>query len=106
MTYNVNQRSRIRATLVAGLLAAVTTILVTALGTRPAEAAFPGENGEIVFEGLDLNTWNYEIYALGADGSNPAPLTDDSAEDRMPVLSPGGTKIAFASNREDRKSVV
>ena len=100
MTHNIDQRSRIRATLVAALLAAVAMILMTTLFTRPAEAAFPGDNGKIIFEGLDLNTWNYEIYAAGADGSNPTPLTDDPAEDRMPVLSPDGTKIAFASNRE------
>ena len=100
MTYNINQRSRTRATLVAALLAAVAMTLVTTLFTRPAEAAFPGANGEIIFEGLDTNTWNYEIYALGDDGTNPIPLTDDTAEDRMPVLSPDGTKIAFTSNRD------
>jgi hypothetical protein len=100
MTHDITQRSRLRATLAAVLLAAVATTLVTTLGARPAEAAFPGDNGKIVHERLNLQTWNYEIYSVEADGSNPTPLTDDPDDDRQPAVSPDGTRIAFASNRD------
>ena len=40
--------------LAAVLLAVATTVLATTFGTRPAGAAFPGENGKIVYEDLTL----------------------------------------------------
>jgi hypothetical protein len=50
------------AALAAGLLALV--------GTKPAEAAFPGTNGDIAFtSSWDSN--NFEIYSMDPDGSNP-----------------------------------
>ena len=41
-----------------------------------------------------------EIYVMNADGSNVAKLTDNTASDRSPSLSPDGRKIAFYSNRD------
>ena len=67
MTHDITQRSRIRAALAVVLLAALATTLVTMFGARPAEAAFPDDNGKIVYEGLDLDTWNYEIYSVETD---------------------------------------
>ena len=37
-----------------------------------------------------------EIYIMDADGSNVRRLTDNETEDAFPVLSPDGTRIAFA----------
>jgi len=37
----------------------------------------------------------FDIYAVGADGSNPTRLTDDPADKRTPAWSPDGTRIAF-----------
>lgn len=95
MTHNINQRFRIRAMLAAVLLAAAATILAMTFETRPAEAAFPGQNGKIVYESLDLSTWNYEIYVMNPDGTGPTPLTDTPAADRMPALSPDGERLVF-----------
>ena len=40
-----------------------------------------------------------EIWAMAADGSAPRRLTNDGFADRMPAVSPDGTRIAFASDR-------
>ena len=88
--------------LAAVLLALAATVLATTFGTRPAGAAFPGENGKIVYEDLDLSTFDYEIFVMNPDGSGRTNLTNDGgddAEDRMPAVSPDGTKVAFASDR-------
>ncbi|NIM51841.1 MAG: hypothetical protein GTO22_21785, partial [Gemmatimonadales bacterium] len=37
---------------------------------------------------------NWEIYVMGADGSNPVRLTDNPASDYDPAWSPDGTRIA------------
>src|SRR5262249_27770291 len=40
-----------------------------------------------------------EIYLMSPDGSNLRQLTDNSAADSFPALSPDGKKIVFDSNR-------
>src|SRR5262245_62398405 len=40
-----------------------------------------------------------EIYLMSPDGSNLRRLTDNSAADSFPALSPDGKKIVFISNR-------
>ena len=100
MTHFINQRSRIRATLAAMLLAAAVAISATTFGARPAEAALPGQNGKIVYESLDLNTWNNEVFVMGSDGSDPTNLTNNTVYDAAPNWSPDGSKIAFSSQRD------
>jgi Tol biopolymer transport system component len=43
---------------------------------------------------------NWEIYVMGADGSNPVNLTNYAGTDASPTWSSAGTKIAFASERD------
>ena len=41
-----------------------------------------------------------DIFTVGANGGQARQLTTNPAHDYMPVWSPDGSKIAFASNRE------
>jgi uncharacterized repeat protein (TIGR01451 family) len=49
----------------------------------------------------DGGVGNLEIYTMDADGSNPTRLTNTDAADRDPAQSPDGSKILFASTRDD-----
>jgi len=80
------------ALVAAGLLALV--------GTKPAGAAFQGDNGKITFT-RDPDDANNEIYVMDPNGSNQTPLTNNgNVYDSNPAFSPSGTKIAFDSNRD------
>src|SRR5215207_2968252 len=90
---------------VVGMLAAVALvaslfILVTA---GPARAAFPGQNGKIVFGGDYLEDGFREISVMNPDGSDRVSLTN--SEDFAPAVSPDGTKIAFTSNRDGNNEI-
>ena len=87
--------------LAAGIVAA---FLVVVLGTptKPAEAAFPGKNGKIVFEsGIS----NEEIFTIKANGDNQTRLTNTRAGDEDPAFSPNGKMIAFASRRTGNSDI-
>jgi TolB protein len=43
---------------------------------------------------------NFEIYAMGADGSSQTRLTDNPAADVDPSFAPNGLQIVFASDRD------
>ena len=68
--------------------------VVVAGGTPPATAAFPGENGKIVFS-AGTPTGVVGIYVMDADGSNPTLLYDEAENAHNAMWSPDGTKIAF-----------
>src|SRR6185436_3458521 len=40
-----------------------------------------------------------EIYLMNGDGTNPRRITENSAFDGFPALSPDGARIVFESNR-------
>ena len=85
------------ATLVAGLVA-------QGVMAKPAQAAFPGENGKIAF----TSDWdgNDEIYVMNKDGSGtPTNLTNEAASDLAPAVSPDGTKIAFTTSRHGNDEI-
>jgi uncharacterized repeat protein (TIGR01451 family) len=79
----------------------VTSLLVLAVAARPAEAAFPGANGKIVFSSnraaSDGSTDN-EIYVMKPDGTAQTPLTDNTVSDGEPTFSSDGSRIAFSGN--------
>ena len=65
----------------------------------PVRAAHPGLNGKIVFTRIPENTngaWVSEIWVMNADGSGEVRLTTGRG-DFLPVWSPDGSKIGFAS---------
>jgi Tol biopolymer transport system component len=89
----------VAAALAAGLLALV--------GTKPAEAAFPGGNGKIVFTserttgtGVDNPEGDEEIFTMNPNGTGVTQLTKNSARDSWAAWSADGTQIAFATDRD------
>lgn len=56
---------------------------------NPAEAAFPGKNGKIVY------VRNYSIYSMSSQGTDLKRLTTDPGEKGSPDYSPDGRQITF-----------
>ena len=59
--------------------------------------------GKIAF--ASLRDGNYEIYSMNPDGSNQTRLTNNTATDYYPAISPDGNQIAFASNRNGNSEI-
>lgn len=92
----------------AGALAGALVVasLVLSASMKPAEAAFPGENGKIVFDsdrtkgdGVDNPEGDPEIFTINQDGKGLTQLTRNSVNDVDPTYSPDGGWIAFTSYR-------
>ena len=62
---------KVMVVLVGQVLAAV--VVLAAVGLDPAEAAFPGANGKIVFQ--SSRVVRNEIFMMKSDGSNETPIT-------------------------------
>jgi len=93
--------TRTRATaLAAALVTAAALACVGALlaASHEAEAAFPGQNGRIAYV-ASISDAETNIYSMNPDGTDRKQLTDDSAGDYQPSVSPDGTRIAFMSVR-------
>ncbi len=77
--------------------------------SKPAEAAFPGENGKIAFVRDILDNTpeaeNWEIYTMNPDATNQKNLTASDDLDFHPAYSPDGTKIAFYSSRDGNAEI-
>ena len=72
-----------------GLLAAVgvLVLMLVVIEAGPAEATFPGKNGKIAYENIDV------IYTSNPDGSGKTKATRGTA----PSFSPDGKKIVYTS---------
>jgi TolB protein len=75
----------------------VASVLVLAAATRPAEAAFQGANGAIVYTSGPFS--NLDIYRIDPDGFQPTNLTPEmtGTNESQPAWSSEGTWIAFVS---------
>ena len=78
---------------VAAVLVAV--FLIVLGGMRPAEAAFPGNNGKIAFSATN----NSDIYSINPDGTDLSQLTNVPEFDFDAAYSPEGRRVAFTSAR-------
>lgn len=87
-----------RAFMVIAAVVLATILLLLIVATKPAEAAFPGRNGKIVFE--SNRDGNSEIYTMQADGSAQTWRTTNSISDSTPAYSPDGKQIVFTSQRD------
>ena len=76
----------------AAILTALTAAAVDP--ARSVEAAFPGQNGKIVFR--SSRDGDAEIYSMNANGSGLMRLTNRPGPDIHPTWSPDGSKIAFS----------
>lgn len=98
MTTTTAKNSRALAMLAA-------TVLVAGLlgPTKPAEAAFPGNNGKIVFASDRTTVLNQggdnELFKMNPDGIGAEQLTFNASEESTPVFSADGEKIAFVSDQ-------
>ncbi|MDQ4128576.1 MAG: hypothetical protein M3151_11615 [Actinomycetota bacterium] len=83
-------------------MAVVLATLLTLIGAYPAEAAFPGANGNIAFE-REGNIWLTGPSGLGTPiDTLLTDLTPNTATSQEvdPAMSPNGRKVAFASDRD------
>jgi Tol biopolymer transport system component len=85
------------ASLVAFAVAGAAWVLVA---PPPAKAAFPGQNGRIVFWREDSDGF-VQTWVADKDLSDRAQLTSGSADSGWAVWKPGGAKLAFDSTRAD-----
>jgi Tol biopolymer transport system component len=81
----------------AGVLAAVGMLMLMVLvvgEVRPAEATFPGKNGNIVYWG-NVVGGKGEIFTINPDPVGGARLTNNTTDERDPSYSPDGKTIAY-----------
>lgn len=92
METGTNRTNRIRF-LTLGLALLAASLLVLFVAGKPAQAAFPGQNGKIAF--TNDGDGDPDIYSMNPGGTGVKKLTNNSVPDGDPASSPDGTKIAF-----------
>lgn len=70
---------------------------------QPVSAAFPGQNGKVVF--ATNRDGNFELYTMNIDGTNLIRLTTSLFNESYPSFSPDGTKIVFTSDQDGNSEV-
>jgi Tol biopolymer transport system component len=91
------------------LFAVIAAFLVTSAAglvatEEPASAAFPGQNGRMVFssnmrvgEGVDNPEGDYEIFTVDPDGTDLNQLTRNATHDSGTAWSADGKRIAYSA---------
>src|SRR4051812_13230964 len=79
-------------------------VAIAAIATLPAAAASAAVNGRIAFV-RTVAPGESDIYAINPDGTGLARLTSAPGADSDPAWSPGGTKVAFTSDRAGNEDV-
>jgi Tol biopolymer transport system component len=69
------------------------------LPAAPAQAAFPGPNGNIAFSS-DRAQSHFEIWTMAPNGAMPTRLTNNTVGDGHPAWSPDGRRIAFTRDND------
>lgn len=69
-------------------------------GDHIGDACDSDSQGDIRIVFTSNRDGNFEIYGMGADGSDVVRLTNNAADDLDPALSPDRSKIVFTSNRD------
>jgi len=64
-----------------------------------SEPAWSPDGAQIAFNCV-VESGNWDICVVNADGTGPVRLTSDTALDALPAWSPDGSKIAFVSDRD------
>ena len=103
-----------------GALTQIEATLATTSSVEDEQAAQPTEEpqptAEVTLTGSELPinagivfasniTGNFEIYSMNLDGTDLVQLTNDTAEDGDPELSPDGSKIVFYSARNGNNDI-
>ena len=100
-TTRVNHHHGTLVALLTALALAVSLLLTQA---QNALAAFPGQNGKIVFE--SSRDGNSEIYSMNTDGTGQTRLTfSPGSFEGEPNFSPNGRRVAFTSTRDGNEQV-
>ena len=88
------------ASVVLALVVACMVVVIAFM--KPAEAAFPGRNGDIAFTNYDGTA---DIYRINPDGTGLERLTDIGGWSQYPAYSADGQRIAFQNDADDMDEV-
>ena len=80
-----------------GVVAVCCALITAALASAPAQATFPGQNGEIALIRIVEPRYNWTIFSISPTGADETMLSDITTTDGNPgpVWSPDATEIAF-----------